>query len=104
VRNILINPTGVTKLVGFSNGFVKTSAGDGTLTVDTTVYETAAHAAATYQPIGSYITGSLTAGRVTLSTGATTVGDNASLTFNTGTGTLSTTRLSVNSTVFSAGS
>jgi collagen type VII alpha len=39
-----------------SNGFVKTSGGDGTLSVDTNTYLTTASAASTYQPLDSDLT------------------------------------------------
>lgn len=39
-----------------SNGFVKTSSGDGTLSVDTSTYLTTASAASTYQPLDSTLT------------------------------------------------
>lgn len=39
-----------------SNGFVKTSAGDGTLSVDTNTYLTTSSAASTYQPLDATLT------------------------------------------------
>jgi hypothetical protein len=39
-----------------SNGFVKTSSGDGTLSIDTSTYLTTSSAASTYQPLDSTLT------------------------------------------------
>ncbi len=69
---LLIQPTVATRLVGQPDGFVVTTGGTGTLSIDTT----------SYQPAGSYLTGSLTSGRVALSVTATSVTDDAGFTYD----------------------
>jgi len=58
VDTITVNTTqNIAKLSNLtSNGFVKTSGGDGTLSIDTNTYLTTASASSTYQPLDSDLT------------------------------------------------
>jgi hypothetical protein len=73
VTLLVVGGTGVQLSAFTSNGFLKTSGGVGTLSVDTTSYETSSHAAATYQPLLS-----LSSGGVVYATGTSTVATDTS--------------------------
>jgi hypothetical protein len=78
-----------TRITGLtSNGFVKTSGGNGTLSVDTNTYLTTAAAAAAYQPILS-----ATATRVLFSGGGSTISTDSTFTYNAGSDTLTVLNL-----------
>lgn len=83
-----LTAAGATLLTGLtSNGFVKTSGGTGTLSIDTSTYLTTASAAATYLTIATaastyMLLQSLTNGRVVYATGASTLATNAGFLFD----------------------
>lgn len=86
-----------------SNGFVKTSSGDGTLSVDTNAYLTTSLAAVTYQPLDSTITalaayntnGILTQTAADTFTGRTITGTSNQVTVTNGSGVSGNPTISV---------
>lgn len=86
VTLLIVGGTGVQLSAFTSNGFVKTSGGIGTLTVDTTTYLDTTTAASTYQPKLS-----ATATRVLYSGGGSTISSDGAFTWDNANGLLTIT-------------